>query len=397
MNPFPRFTPLALLLAASVLSLTCGGDSSTTPAPPPAPPPTPPPAPPPPPEPEPEPPAAPAGLRVSATGLDFIEWSWNPVKGADGYDVQFSAIEAFTDEAEVIARTAEETSYRREELEAGTSYFLRVRSAAGSGEGRITGGWSVPAGGTTQAPEPPPPHFDRVTTDRPDDFPGPQIHAVYAVAADGEDLELDTSGRILEMLGNMQTFMAERIDQVFRIDTFEGQPDVTFVRLREWNESDLIINPLHQGLQRTIPVVDPARLRMALDQEIETDPDKYYAVFYTFDWGLDYITGSANIEGRLAGAYISSTEWVRFDPYLQIVYEVTMIHEVFHLMGAVADCAPNQGRGRHVVDHDLDIMSNSTAPQWEWTYIDYGRDDYYGHGRSDCVDISTSPYFEPTF
>ena len=74
-----------------------------------------------------------------------------------------------------------------------------------------------------------------------------------------------------------------------------------------------------------------------------------------------------------------------------------MIHEVFHLMGAVAACAPNQGRGAHVVDHDLDIMSNSTAPHWEWTYIDYGNDDYYGHGRSDCVDISTSPYFEPAF
>ena len=99
------------------------------------------------------------------------------------------------------------------------------------------------------------------------------------------------------------------------------------------------------------------------------------------------------MDGQLAGAYISSTEWARFDPYLQIVYEVTMIHEVFHLMGAVAPCAPNQGRGAHVVDHDLDIMSNSSAPHWEWTYIDYGNDDYYGHGRSDCVDISTSPYF----
>ena len=227
--------------------------------------------------------------------------------------------------------------------------------------------------------------------------PGPQIHVVYAVASDGEDYELDTSGKILEMLGNMQDFLAERIDQVFRIDTFEGQPDVTFVRLAQ-NESELIdLGQLHQGLQKTIPVVNAIKLRQALGQTIEMDPDKYYAVFYTFDWGLDYITGQADVPGQLAGAYISSTEWARFDPYLQIVYEVTMIHEVFHLMGAVASCAPNQGRGAHVVDHDLDIMSNSTAPHWEWTYIDYGNDDYYGHGRSDCVDISTSPYFEPAF
>ena len=311
------------------------------------------------------------------------------MEGADGYDVQLTVDEAFTDEDEIIARTAEETSYRREDPAPGTSYYLRVRSAAGTGAARITSDWSDPEAGKSL--------LARTTSDRPDDFSGPQIHVVYAVAADGEDIELDTSGQILEWLENMQNFLAERIDQVFRIDTFEGQPDVTFVRLSQWNESDLIIKPLHQGLQRTIPVVDPARLRMALDHEIETDPDKYYAVFYASDYSLAYITGSANVEGQLAGAYISSNEWTPFDPHLQIVYEVTMIHEVFHLMGAVADCAPNQGRGLHVVDHDLDIMANSTAPHWEWTYIDYGNDDYYGHGRSDCVDISTSPYFEPAF
>ena len=155
MLPSARFLLLWLpfALAASVLLLACGGDSSTTPAPAPAPPPAPPP--PPPPEPEPEPPAAPAGLHVSATGLDFIEWSWTPVEGADGYDVQFTANEAFTDEDEIIARTAEATSYRREDLAPGTSYSLRVRSAAGSGEERITSAWSAQAGGATHLPEPP--------------------------------------------------------------------------------------------------------------------------------------------------------------------------------------------------------------------------------------------------
>ena len=151
------------------------------------------------------------------------------------------------------------------------------------------------------------------------------------------------------------------------------------------------------GLERTIPVVNPERLRLALDEELDTDAEKLYAVIYTFDWGLDYITGSANYDAQLAGTYISSAELGRFDAFLQRAYEVTTIHEIFHLFGAVASCAPNNGRGAHVVDHDLDIMSNSPVPQWEWTYIDFGRDDYYGHGRSDCVDISTSPYFEPAF
>ena len=154
MKLFPRFTHLALALAASMLLVTCGGDSSTVPPPAPPPAPTPPSAPP---EPEPESPAAPAGLHVSAIGVDFVEWSWTPVEGADGYDVQFTLTEAFTDEDEIIARTAEETSYRREELEAGTSYFLRVRSAAGTGEERITSEWSLQVTGLTAAPPPEPP------------------------------------------------------------------------------------------------------------------------------------------------------------------------------------------------------------------------------------------------
>ena len=132
----------------------CGGDSpAPTTAPPPAPTPTPPAPPPPPP---PEPPAAPSGLRVAASGTDFIEWTWNAVEGADGYDVQLSATEAFTDEDEIIARTAEQSSYRREGLEAGTTAYLRVRSASGTGEERITSDWSTYVAGMTEAPTPPP-------------------------------------------------------------------------------------------------------------------------------------------------------------------------------------------------------------------------------------------------
>ena len=105
----------------------------------------------------PEPRAVPTGLRISSSGEDFIEWIWNAVEGADGYDVQFSPNEAFTSEDEVIARTGEELSYRREDLAAGTSAYLRVRSASGSGDDRITSDWSVHVVGMTAEPPPPPP------------------------------------------------------------------------------------------------------------------------------------------------------------------------------------------------------------------------------------------------
>ena len=145
---------LILLFGAGLFVAACGDEevpSPTTPAPPP-PAPTPPPAPEP--EPAPEPPAVPVGLRISASGMDFIEWSWNAVEGVSGYDVQYSANEAFTEEDETIARTAEEISYRRDGLEAGASAFLRVRAAAGMGEERVTSDWSTHVTGMTAEPEP---------------------------------------------------------------------------------------------------------------------------------------------------------------------------------------------------------------------------------------------------
>ena len=88
--------------------------------------------------------------------MDFIEWSWTPVEDVSGYDVQFSANEAFTDEDEIIARTAEEISYRKDGLEAGTSAYLRVRSATGADDDRVTSDWSTHVTGMTMEAPPPP-------------------------------------------------------------------------------------------------------------------------------------------------------------------------------------------------------------------------------------------------
>ena len=145
-----------------VFSVGCGGDSSptTTPAPA-APAPAPAPLPPPP---APEPPGVPSGLRVSASGETFIEWTWSAVEGANGYDAQFSTNEAFTDADEVIARAEGELSYRREGLAASMSAYLRVRAASGTGDGRITSEWSDHVGGMTAAPRPiPPPTTERTS------------------------------------------------------------------------------------------------------------------------------------------------------------------------------------------------------------------------------------------
>ena len=142
----------ALALAFAVAFAGCGGDSPTTPAPGPAPAPAPAPAPEPAPAPAPR--GVPAGLAVSATGPGFIEWSWSPLEGAEGYQVQFSPDAFFTADDEVVDRTAEETSYRRENLPAGTSAHLRVRASTGAGEERLFGDWSASVSGRSPIPVP---------------------------------------------------------------------------------------------------------------------------------------------------------------------------------------------------------------------------------------------------
>lgn len=74
------------------------------------------------------------------------------------------------------------------------------------------------------------------------------------------------------------------------------------------------------------------------------------------------------------------------------------IHEIIHALGAVADCAPNAGtdeEGRsHVVGDTTDVMSPVLTTLGELR-LDPGNDDYYGHGRDDCLDVADSLFLEP--
>ena len=126
-----------LCVGPGLLVPACGGDEPGTPTAP---------------EPGPTVPAIPTGLRISGRGPDFIEWSWTPVPNASGYDIQFSWDEDFSEDDELVARTAGQLSYRRDGLAPQTTAHLRVRSARGAGAGRITGGWSDHVAGTTELP-----------------------------------------------------------------------------------------------------------------------------------------------------------------------------------------------------------------------------------------------------
>ena len=96
-------------------------------------------------------PAIPAGLRVVDVGTDFIEWTWDAVEDALGYEVQFSPNEAlFTAEDDILP--VDGTSYRAEGLESGTYGYLRVRTVGGSRQDPIRSAWSGHVTGMTTGP-----------------------------------------------------------------------------------------------------------------------------------------------------------------------------------------------------------------------------------------------------
>ena len=144
---------LALLLGAGMMISACGEEETpapTTPAPPPAPAPAPTPTPTP--TPEPDKPAAPANLQVTTTTSSSITWSWDPVEGAIGYNVQFGpSSAAFTDTTPAPQNTSD-TSYVVSNLEGNATVHLRVRTVAGTLQEQVIGDWSDARPGTTAPP-----------------------------------------------------------------------------------------------------------------------------------------------------------------------------------------------------------------------------------------------------
>ena len=145
---------LALFLGAGMLVSACGDEevpAPTTPTPAPAPAP----APEPPPEPEPTGPAVPTNVRMTDSGSDYIEWSWDAVEGALGYQAEFSKDKAFTTPSNPFIIIAPNTSQRVSGLDPNMTGYFRVRSGAGTSLDALTySDWSETSSGKTGDPPP---------------------------------------------------------------------------------------------------------------------------------------------------------------------------------------------------------------------------------------------------
>jgi WD40 repeat protein len=67
-------------------------------------------------------------------------------------------------------------------------------------------------------------------------------------------------------------------------------------------------------------------------------------------------------------------------------------HEMTHALGAVPRCAPHYDGSGHVNQDNRDVLyQGGGGRDFLNLMLDPGHDDYYGHGRTDCLDIATHP------
>jgi hypothetical protein len=237
------------------------------------------------------------------------------------------------------------------------------------------------------------------TIDRPDDNDGYQIHFIYALPRDGVDDFLDVNGEIALSAAAMSYWLEGRTEHRLRYDTYQGDLDISFLML------DVTADRVSELGTNILALIE---------REIKTrgfnSDHKLYVVHYDgFFVTPEGYCGLASYPPD--GAGVSAVLLLRgFNPSLQLAcprqftksedftgyFEMTILHELLHLMGMVPDCAPNYTDG-HVSDSSQDLLyyqyDGSYSPLY--TYLDLRNNDYYDHGNPDCPDLAHSVFLDP--
>lgn len=228
----------------------------------------------------------------------------------------------------------------------------------------------------------------RSTADRADSTRNPnQLHLLYVVAMDRQDHQLDRRGILGDSAERALRWLEAQTGRTVRLDRYRGAPDVSFVRLdatdREIRRHEDPVGFVEWQL------VERGLLR----------PGKLYAAY--FEGHFDDCAAAAQPPALLGQVALLAIGDPRCGPPLEVStgvdhWELTLIHEVFHLLGAVAPSSPHADSSGHLLDNTMkDLM---TSGSWDPPdlLVDRSQDDYWGHGSSDFVDISLSVFLEPS-
>jgi len=235
----------------------------------------------------------------------------------------------------------------------------------------------------------------RSVFDLPDENVDPKLKVYYVVPSDGIDRRLDVS--LTSMMTTANAWLKNQTGQQFRWDTYRGKLDVMFVRLFE-TEAQLWQSD-EPGLDCwDIPCPSPRRLYSLLVARGLVAENEIAVILYDGK--------QSPVQPRPSGCYAGERFIVGYSMCLsgptdtklvesaQGSLGIRIMHEVFHTLGAVGEGAPNGDSGfGHIEGNTNDIMAIGTRTGWQ---VDPGRDDYWGHGRSDLTDISKSVFLVPT-
>ena len=230
----------------------------------------------------------------------------------------------------------------------------------------------------------------RTPVDRIDDTPDHQVHVIYAIPSDGDDLELDRNGRIAAAFHRMETYLRDRLDgSAFRLDTCDSKLDVSFLRLgRTTAEYAEMRHGFVQGLE-----LDLARHEFRYGQKLHVVIWGGRAHWARLDDGCGGEAGAHGVAVFFLRA-IDGELCPRLGEEVPIGEPDTgLAHEIIHLLGLPAPCGANVDAGGHVVDDPADLMygmgHTTTA------VIDAGHDDYYRHAIAGCPDLGDSAFLDP--
>lgn len=250
----------------------------------------------------------------------------------------------------------------------------------------------------------------RVFVDRPDDTTAPQVKAYYVLAADSVDDRFDIGGQIAKQITTGNEWLYANGGKRIRWDTYKGEIDVTFVRLRQ-TEAELWMDPREPAKKcryQSCPTLET--LVLALQAQGHAPVSKINAVFYggqrTFASKIDVpwcAFGGWGKAGHVAGYLVSDINVMTgqvgcsdMSNYATPTNSgntvgIVMIHEIFHALGAVAFSGPPNGDGNgHIKNDPSDLMGGSQGI----VKLDPGNDDYWRHGQS-WVDAYRSAFMEP--
>jgi List-Bact-rpt repeat protein len=242
---------------------------------------------------------------------------------------------------------------------------------------------------------------DRAVTDMPDDISGPQVHFLYVVPSDGADGQLDTNGGMEQSITRIERWVVKQTgNQGLRVDTYNGVPDITFVRL-----------PRSDG-QLAATLYGPL---WAIGEDLVAagfnNSAKVYAALYDGHGTLACGGAKSPALPKLGAMFVQG--WPTNDPRpcrdapgfgtgtdRPGYFEIGLLHEILHVIGFAPSCAPhvtNDIWRDHVNDSPTDLMYARDATHtagWNWAnaVLDFNHDDYYRANVPGCPDLSNSPY-----